>query len=126
MTYIGFLTFRCGSIRSNIIARKAFGENSTGFMRHVSITLPPQDEFVYGRWVQFVMSRKLSANFAVKNISEQLYIIYQCHVTQSFKHPSMKDAELCDYFISSDVLEDILMLYSKLGKGYYNMTVYEM
>ena len=44
-----------------------------------------------------------------------VHYISECHVIQPFRPPSMRYGELCSYFISSDVLEDILMLYPKFG-----------
>lgn len=46
-----------------------------------------------------------------KNINEHSCIISQWHVIQPFRLPIMMYAEVCNYFTSPDVLEDILMLY---------------
>lgn len=40
-----------------------------------------------GRSVQFVISKKLSV---IKNRSEHMYIIFQCHALQSFRPLSMR------------------------------------
>jgi len=39
------------------------------------------------------------------------HYISECHVIQPFRPTNMRYKELCDYFIASDTLEDILMLY---------------
>jgi len=41
------------------------------------------------------------------------HYISECHVIQPFRPPNMRYKELCEYFISSDTLEDILVLYPK-------------
>lgn len=49
-------------------------------------------------------------DFATKNINE--------HLSGPFRTPRMRFAELCNPFISYDVLENILMLYLKSGTSY--------
>lgn len=66
--------------------------------------------------IYFIMSKKLGVTYVMKIISEHLHII-----SRVFRQPSMKYAELCNYFISSDVL-DILMLYPKFGTKYCRTT----
>jgi len=51
----------------------------------------------------------------MKNKGDHLYII---------SHSVMRVGELCNYNISSDVTEDVLMLYPKFAM--YHMTTYQI
>lgn len=61
-------------------------------------------------------------NFEMKNVSVNMCLEYQYQVMQPFTPRSKKYADLCNYSISSNVLEDILTSQTKFGMQYYTMT----
>lgn len=60
------------------------------------------------------IARRMQVNLDVDCVTRKISTVSQeCDVTQPFRQPNIRYKELFDYLISSDTLEDILMLFPK-------------